>query len=338
MRLIGSPSGLRWLARRSWPDLPASARQRLEIVSLVERLVATGVSVSGACRMIGVSRASYYRWRKRLLLNGVNSLLDGRSGKRRRRPAPVRAALRERVMLVRLRHPMGKEKLRVVLARDGIRTSASTIQRVLSELFQRGIIQRLGYSGRGGGRRRRAAARAHAQRKRSGQRPASPGELVQIDTLHEYSVPDRPRFQFTAIDPVTRYMFAEIYPRASSRNAARFLERLTSIGMPFPIKSVQVDNGSEFKGLFEAACQRLELPQYTIPPASPKSNAKVERCQRTCREEHYAFEPPTQDRDEDQAALAAFVHDYNHTRPHQALDYQTPAEYAQSRNLRTCLN
>lgn len=333
MRLIGSPSGLRWLARRSWPELPVSARRRLELLSLVERLVACGDSVAKACRVVGVSRASYYRWRRRVRLHGVNSLVDGRVGNRRRRSAPARAALRESVLQLRQRYPLGKEKLRVLLKRGGVQASASTIQRVLSELFERGVVARVGYAGRFRARRRQAAKRSHAQRKRSAQRPVAPGELVQVDALHDYSVPGRVRFQFTAVDPITRFMFAEIYPRATSGNAARFLEHLIAGGMPFTVKSVQVDNGSEFRGQFEAACARLGLGQFIIPPATPKANAKVERCHRSCREEHYAFEPPTQDRAEDQAALAAYVHDYNHTRPHQALGYLTPAEYAEARNL-----
>lgn len=337
MRLIGSPSALRWLARRSWPDLPHSARHRLERVSLVERLIECGFTVTKACRVTGVSRASYYRWSTRLRRFGTNSLVDGRAGNRRHRPAPARAALREQVFQLRQRHPMGKEKLRVLLSRGGVQASSSTIHRVLSELFERGVIQRLGYTGRFAARRRQKAKRAHAQRKRSTQRPAAPGELLQVDALHEYSVPGRVRFQFTAVDPVTRFMFAEIYPRATSGNAARFLDNLLAAGMPFTVKSIQVDNGSEFKGHFEAACHRLGLAQFTIPPATPKANAKVERCHRTCREEHYAFEPPTQSRVEDQAALAAYVRDYNYNRPHQALGYLTPAEYLEARNLQNCL-
>src|SRR5690554_5708180 len=97
MRLIGSPSGMRWLARRSWPDLPASARARLELLSLVERLVELGHSVSSACYLVGVPRANYYRWRARLAACGVNGLRDGRAGSTRRRHATVRSLIAERV-------------------------------------------------------------------------------------------------------------------------------------------------------------------------------------------------------------------------------------------------
>lgn len=332
MRLVGSPSGLRWLARRSWPDLPASARDRLELVSLVERLVSLGHRVNRACYLVGLPRANYYRWRARLATHGANGLIDGRAGNRRRRYAPLRAGVAERVKELRERHPCGKEKLRVLLAREGLLVSSSTVHRVLNSLFERGVIERLGYRQRLAGRRRRAAKRAHAKRKRSGVKPAAAGELVQIDTLHERSLLGRPRFHFSAQDPSTKWLHAELYHSASSANAAQFLSDLRST-MPFPISSVQVDNGSEFKGKFETACQQQGIEQLLIPPASPRANGMIERTQRTFREEHYAYEPPSLELAEQREALASYVHYYNHIRPHQALDYQTPAEYARTRNL-----
>lgn len=332
MRLIGSPSALRWLARRSWPDVPASARERLELVSLVERLTELGHSVSRACHLVGVPRANYYRWRARLAAFGVNGLRDGRAGSKRRRHAPVRSLITERVWDARQRYPLGKEKLRVVLAREGIMVSSSTIHRVLTGLFERGALQRIGYAQRSTGKRRRAAKRAHAQRKASGVKPLATGQLVQIDTLHEGSLLGRPRYQFTAQDPTTKWLHAELYSRASSGNAASFLRGLLA-SAPFEISSVQVDNGSEFKGRFEAACQARNIAECLIPPASPRANGMIERAQRTFREEHYAYEPACLNLEQERAALAAYVHYYNHIRPHQALDYQTPAEYAKNRNL-----
>src|SRR5690606_26245899 len=71
-----------------------SARSRLELVSLIERLRRVGLPVAVACAVAGVSRASYYRWRYRLRRGGARALTDGRSRNRRRRAAPVRSAVR----------------------------------------------------------------------------------------------------------------------------------------------------------------------------------------------------------------------------------------------------
>src|SRR5690606_39252742 len=43
--------------------------------------------------------------------------------------------------------------------------------------------------------------------------------------------------------------------------------------------------------------------------------------------------PPTLTIEEQRAALKAYLHHYNHHRPHKALDYQTPAAYAHQRSL-----
>lgn len=221
----------------------------------------------------------------------------------------------------------------MVLARQGVRVSASTVHRVLHEAFERGTVLRLGYLNRSTSRRRRAARRAHALRKRAGMRPVQAGDLVQIDTLHERSVLGRPRYQFTAVDPIGRHLFAQLYSSPTSRNAASFLRELITV-FPVPVRSVQVDNGSEFMGEFERACQELGVALFTIPPASPKANGMVERAQRSCREEHYAFEPPCLTLQEEREALAEFVHHYNRVRPHKALGYLTPMEYHHARNLK----
>lgn len=332
MRVVALPGEVQWLARRSWPDLSESARRRFEAVARVELLVRAGVKPSRACRAAGVSRASYYRWRKRLRQFGAASLRDGRADGKRRRYAPVRSMISARVERLRQRYPLGKEKLRVLLAREGIVVSSSSVQRVLNGLFERRVIERIGYRNRHTGKMRRAAKRAHAQRKTSKVRPLEPGEFVQIDTLHENSMRGRRRFQFTAQDPTTKWLHAELYTSASSRNAGRFLAELVN-AMPFEVQSVQVDNGSEFRGEFEKRCQERGIAEYTIPPATPKANGMIERTQRASREEYYAYEPPSLDLKGERAALADFVHYYNHTRPHQALGYLTPAEYAKARNL-----
>lgn len=329
MRLRRLPKDFHHIAQSSLPDLPASARSKLAVIRLIEKLAVSG-GIAAACRLAGVPRSTYYRWRVKLKSNAM-ALSDGRAGNRRRRRAPAQEQHRAVIEAERQLMRMGKAKLSVTLARRGIHVSASTVHRVLHAAFERGSLQRLGYAGRSTARRRRAAKRAHAERKRSGLRPSTAGELVQVDTLHERSVAGRPRYQFTAVDPTERHLHAQLYASATSRNAAVFLRELVTT-FPVPVKSIQVDNGSEFMGEFEAACQQLGIKLYTIPPATPKANGMVERAQRTSREEHYAYEPPTMTLKEERAALAAYVHHYNHTRPHYALAYLTPTEYHQARN------
>lgn len=337
MRVFGLQGELQRLAKRSWLDLSDSARFKFATVSHIEFLMRHGVKSSRACRSVGVSRASFYRWRRRLRLHGAASLRDGRAFTKRRRHAPVRAAIAERVQQLRDSHKAGKEKLRVHLAKQGVLVGSTTVHRVLHSLFERGVIERIGYRTRLTSKLRRAAKRAHAMRKASKVKPSRPGELVQVDTLHERSILGRPRYQLTAQDPTSKWLHADLYTRANSRNAASFLADMVN-AMPFEVISVQVDNGSEFMGEFERACQQRGIAEFTIPPATPKANGMIERTQRVSREEHYAFEPPSSCLEEERAALAAFVHYYNHVRPHQALGYLTPTEYLEARNLHKSLN
>ena len=57
--------------------------------------------------------------------------------------------------------------------------------------------------------------------------------------------------------------------------------------MPFSIKTIQVDGGSEFQDAFERECQRRDTKLFVLPPRSPKLNGPVERAQRTHTEEFY---------------------------------------------------
>jgi hypothetical protein len=58
--------------------------------------------------------------------------------------------------------------------------------------------------------------------------------------------------------------------------------------MPFPIRVLQVDGGSEFAAEFEQACQQPGLCLFVLPP---RSNGSVERAQRTHSEEFYQATP-----------------------------------------------
>ena len=96
--------------------------------------------------------------------------------------------------------------------------------------------------------------------------------------------------------------------------------------MPFPIKAIQVDGGSEFQDAFERECQKRGIKLLVLPPRSPKLNGHVERAQRTHTEEFYevtnaSFELPELNR-----ALLKWEEVYNTIRPHQALGYLTPLE------------
>ncbi len=72
-----------------------------------------------------------------------------------------------------------------------------------------------------------------------------PGDLVQVDTVEVRPLPGLVLTQYTARDVVSRWDVLEAHSRATAGTAKRFLSQLME-RMPFPVRAIQVDGGSEF--------------------------------------------------------------------------------------------
>ena len=118
----------------------------------------------------------------------------------------------------------------------------------------------------------------------------------------------------------------EAHTRATANTATSFLDALQA-RMPFPIRAIQVDGGSEFQAGFEQACQQRDIRLFTLPPRSPKLNGAVERAQRTHTEEFYEVVEFSLEVATLNLELLAWERTYNTIntiRPYQALGYLTP--------------
>lgn len=177
---------------------------------------------------------------------------------------------------------------------------------------------------------RKRRSRPYAVRKPKDYSVMTPGDLVQLDTLDVRPLPGVVLKHYTARDVVSRWDVLAAHSRATANTATAFLETLLE-RMPFPIKAVQVDGGSEFEAAFERACQRRGIRLFVLPPRSPKLNGCVERAHRTHAEEFYEVVDSHFTVADITPKLLEWEHIYNLVRPHQALDYRTPAEY-----LRQC--
>ena len=101
--------------------------------------------------------------------------------------------------------------------------------------------------------------------------------MIQIDHLKYHNSKINLRFvEFSAIDPTTRIKQSYCYATPSSKNTKDFLINYLIPTLPFNIKSIQVDGGSEFRKHFEDACKELNIPLYVLPPYSPKYNGRIE--------------------------------------------------------------
>lgn len=303
-------------------ELSRSARLRL---SWMDHYQEHGQNAAFTCRHFGISRQTFYRWKFRYDPENLASL-EGRSHRPHRRRQPSwTPALAERVLRLRRQYPRwGKDKLVVLLRREGSEVSTSMVGRILTHLKRRGVlVEPLPVRLQA---RRSRPPRPYAVRKPKDYRVEHPGDLVQVDTLELRPLPGVILKQFTARDVVSRWDVLEAHSRATASLAAQFLDTLQQ-RMPFPIRALQVDGGSEFAADFEQACQQRRLCLFVLPPRSPKLNGCVERAQRTHTEEFYEVTPCSWLIPQLNQELRAWEHVYNTVRPHQALDYLTPQQF-----------
>lgn len=285
-------------------------------------------NVSLTCRYFGIARSTFYTWKARYNRRDLTSLEDRSSRPRRCRS---RTWTREQILAVkeaRETYPTwGKEKLKRLLDREhGMVLSASRVGRILAHLKRTGQLKE---PLRRTTARRRSWKRQYATRKPRSYEARQPGDIVQVDTVDIRPEPGIVLKQFTAVDVVSRWSVSLLSQNATAASATRALRAIRE-RMPFPVRAIQVDGGAEFMGVFEATVQEHGILLFELPPRSPKLNGRVERANRTYREEFYdcTNAPPTV------AGLSLelrnWEHIYNHVRPHQALGYLTPAEFLRS--------
>ncbi len=239
--------------------------------------------------------------------------------------------------------PLGKRRLRVMLAREGAALSESAIGRILSKGVRLRRIRPCAFlRGRAKAKRRRGFANGHAVRWRRGMKARRPGEWLQID--HTGVSRDGGALkEFRAVCPVGKQLVARVYSRATANNARRFLQAVIE-DLPYPPRSIQVDGGSEFRAGFEDACQALGLPLAVLPPKCPQLNGVVERANDSARTEFRSLYQGEMTVKDAAPALAEYQRFHNHVRPHYALDLMTPMEYlrqqrtAEHEKSHMCLN
>lgn len=325
MRVFGLPKEFRRVARAHPPELDASGEERLRWVKAWRQVRARGISGEEAAAMLDKARATLYRWERRLQQDGPRGLMDRSRAPRRRRQPTWSPELAQAVQQLRETYPRwGKEKLAVLLRREGWSISTSMVGRILKRLKDRGVLREPGRNGLRAWKRPRP--RPYAVRKPKEYQPQQAGDLVQVDTLDVRPLPGVILKHLTARDVISRWDVLEVHTRATAATAKGFLAAL-QVRMPFPIRALQVDGGSEFQGVFEEACREAGIPLYVLPPRSPKLNGHVERAQRTHTEEFYELYDGDLDVTTLNRALLQWEQVYNQVRPHRALGNLTPLEY-----------
>ena len=304
------------------PDIEAARRR--DAVARWLQARADGLSAERAARAVGVPRSTLYRWQSDVALRSRRP--------HRIRPKSWTPALRQAVERLRQDFPMwGRAKLGPLARAEGFGASDATVGRILAELVARGVVQAVPALRKRPYARRWTAKRRFARRLPRDLAVREPGGLVQLDTVFVNLAPTKAIKHFTAYDPIAKWTVGKAFNRATAQAAASFLDKIVA-DMPFPVKAIQVDGGSEFMAEFEAACQAKRIALYVLPPRRPQMNGAVERCNGAWRYEFYETYDLPSGVDQLNPILDSFQHLYNNHRPRGALAGMTPAQYLASRS------
>jgi transposase InsO family protein len=267
---------------------------------------------------MGISRQTAHKWWKRYREGGELALKD-RSSRPKRCPKRMDAKLERRIVELRRRHGVSPQRL---AERAGV--PASTLHRVL----QRNGVSRLADLDRTTRQPVRRIETSH------------PGELVHLDVKKLAKIPpgggwrvngkasDRHHktrvgyaFVHSAIDAHSRLAYSEIHSDEQGATALGFWLRARAFFASYGItvERVLTDNGSCYrsraftKALFDGGTTHT----YTRP-YRPQTNGKVERFNRTLRDE-WAYARPYRSEAARTRALDTWIHLYNHHRHHTAI-------------------
>lgn len=292
-------------------------------------------NVSAACRELGLSRALFYRWKRRFERYGADGLHPRRTLARRGRPSEVPAHVERTLIGLALAWPTwGPQRLAVQLARQaGLVLASSTVYRALRRAGlgtrqQRLLVLEHHSASRAGlltDRTRRTLEKARRSLPQRHVEAEVPGELVCLDCFYVGKLKGVGKvWQITACDAASSYALARVFVQTqpTSETAARFLRhvlvpRYREAG--WPIQRVLTDRGSEFAGVFAKACQELGLRHTQTKPRHAWTNGFVERLQGTILHEHWRVEFRRRyftQLSQLQRSLDSFLRFYNHERPH----------------------
>ena len=250
-------------------------------------------NVSQTCRIFGISRKTFYEWRKMAASYGLEALMP----KDRRRPQLPNATpthvIHELLALAVAEPTLGCRQLSDRLAERGFVVSKSTVQKHL-------VDHQLG-------RRAQRIARAAALAVLVGglvtepvtdkegpfgfcHYASRPGELVAVDSFYIGHLKGVGKvYQLTAIDTATRWAIIQIVlGPVTAEHTRRFIDhvrrRMRRLG--WPLENVLSDNGPEYNALrFRDRLSELGVTHVRIPPRSPNHNAVCERFQGTMLQE-----------------------------------------------------
>jgi transposase InsO family protein len=130
----------------------------------------------------------------------------------------------------------------------------------------------------------------------------------------------------TVIDDHSRVAYVEAHDDETAATAAAVLANAVAwfAERGVTVQRVLSDNGSAYRShLWHDTCAELGLTPKRTRPYRPQTNGKIERFHRTLAE-GWAFKKFYSSESARLAALPAWIHEYNHHRPHSAIGKYSP--------------
>jgi transposase len=271
-------------------------------------------NVSKTCRFFGISRDTFYRWKRCFEERGDEGLINQPPGSRPGHcPLATGPELVEKILRLRRRYHFGPQRITWYLARyHDIRISTAAVYLVLKRNGMNRLPRNM--------RRREIPTRRYEKQ--------VPGHHVQMDVKFlSFQTPKGrrvKRFQYTAIDDATRVRALRIYTKHTQKNPIDFVDYVTR-KFPFRIHTIRTDNGHEFQAQFHWHVEDLGIRHVYIKPRTPRLNGKVERSHGSDELEFYQLLEYKGDVDLEEK-LKEWETFYNMHRPHGAHRGKTPYE------------
>jgi transposase len=280
-------------------------KQRQRVVDYAETY-----GLRPASRHFGLSRITVRAWVQRWKASGEAGLVPRYPARRRRR---LSADTVELIRTARTEHRYGALRTQVWLKRVHDRhVNTRTIQRVFRDIGIPVLTKTP---------KRRPRQMTLFEKE-------APGDSVQVDVKVVKLKRER-IFQYTALDDCTRLRVLRLYPRQNQHSSLHFFRELRA-ALPFAIRKLQCDNGSEFPLAFKLAVEAAGIRHKYIKPRRPQQNGKVERSHRVDEEEFWGCHDFATG-DEAEEPLRAWERTYNYDRFSLALHGKTPMEKLQAR-------
>lgn len=284
----------------------------------------------------GASRSTLYAWWQAYQKSGskiesLNPSLKARKNTNKRIINPLILAEIKRLRL-ELCPNMGKAKVKILLDKFCIKNSLpvyseSKIGRIIKEKKIKHIRTKYYPNGK-----EKIIKKEKKTRKPKGFVIARAGDLVEIDTVVRFEWGIK-RYILTAVDLFGRPAFAYCYKRATSANAKDFFAKLET-ALPFPIRAVQTDNGSEFHKYFKDYLKERKVKHFWNYPGQPYRNGHIERFNRSIQNEFIDDnEVLLTDTHKFNRKLMDWLIWYNTERPHWSLRLQSPIDFLINNSL-----